>query len=72
MKGHEIVTKVNKDDNITITFDEARDTWKALDTTVPSLIVRLAFIPGTSVSLTITPRRTSLLGIRGTYKISCS
>ena len=28
--GHEIVTKVNKDGKITITFDEARGTWKAL------------------------------------------
>ena len=28
-KGHEIATKVNKDGKITITFDEARGTWKA-------------------------------------------
>ena len=38
-KGHEIAAKVTKEDKIALNFDEAGRTWKALETTVPSLIV---------------------------------
>ena len=70
-KGPVIAANVSKEGKLTFTFDEAREHGRLLESTVPSLIVRSAFIPGTYVSLSITHGKTSLLAIRGTYKSAC-
>ena len=55
--GHEIATKVSKEVQLTVTFDKVGGKWKAPESTVPSFIVRSAFILGTHVSLSIMHER---------------